>query len=165
MPSNVEQILRGCFHPKEGKANLKQVPINIERARQHIDKAHTNLRAMKLMYDSDLFDWTIVCGYYAMYHAVLAALYKIGIRATAHYCALAAFKEFYVLRGKVKPEYVNYVQRAKQLERKYSESLDKAQETRVIEPYGVEILTNDDAEWIIEDAKSFVLKIEEVLAS
>lgn len=30
--------------------------------------------------------------------------------------------------------------------------------------HGVEIVTNDDAEWIIEDAKDFVLKIEEVLA-
>ena len=87
-----------------------------------------------------------------MYHAALASLYKIGIRATAHYCAIAAFKEF-------------YVKRAKQLEQKYSESLDKAQENRVVEQYGVEIITNDDAEWIIEDAKDFVLKIEEILAS
>lgn len=28
----------------------------------------------------------------------------------------------------------------------------------------VEILTNDDAEWIIDDAEDFVLKIEEVIA-
>ena len=34
----------------------------------------------------------------------------------------------------------------------------------VTEQYGVEILSNDDAEWIIENAKDFVLKIEEVLA-
>jgi uncharacterized protein (UPF0332 family) len=51
----------------------------MERTRQHIDKAHSNLRAMKLMFDNDLFDWTIICGYYAMYHAVLASLFKIGI--------------------------------------------------------------------------------------
>lgn len=43
--------------------------------------------------------------------------------------------------------------------------MNKAQENRVVEQYGVEIITNDDAEWIIEDAKDFVLKIEEVLAS
>ena len=165
MPENLERILRGCFHPKEGRPNLQKVPVNTERAGQHIDKAHHNLRAMKLMFDKDLFDWTIICGYYAMYHAVLASLYKIGIRATAHYCALAAFKEFYVTRGKVKPEFVTYINRAKQLEQKYSEALDKAQENRVVEQYGVEIITNDDAEWIIEDAKDFVLKIEEILAS
>ena len=165
MHENLERILQGCFHPKEGRPNLQKVPVSFDRAKQHIDKAHNNLRAMKLMFDNDLFDWTIICGYYAMYHAVLAALYKIGIRATAHYCALAAFKEFYVKRGKVKPEFITYIKRAKQLERKYSESLDKAQENRVVEQYGVEIVTNDDAEWIIEDAKDFVLKIEEVLAS
>lgn len=165
MPENLERILQGCFHPKEGRPNLKKVPINNERADQHIEKAHHNLRAMKNMFDNDLFDWTIICGYYAMYHAVLASLYKIGIRATAHYCALAAFKEFYVKRGKVKSEYVTYIKRAKQLEEKYSESLNKAQENRVVEQYGVEIITNDDAEWIIEDAQDFVLKIEEVLAS
>jgi uncharacterized protein (UPF0332 family) len=164
MSKNLDSILQGCFHPKEGRPNLRKVPVNAERARQHIDKANGNLRAMKMMFDGDLFDWTIICGYYAMYHAVLAALYKIGIRATAHYCALAAFKEFYVKRGKVKPEFLTYINRAKQLEQKYSESLDKAQEDRVVEQYGVEIITNDDAEWIIEDAKDFVLKIEEVLA-
>ena len=153
------------FSSKRRQANLQKVPVNNDRAQQHIDKSHNNLRAMKLMFDNDIFDWTIICGYYAMYHAVLASLYKIGIRATAHYCAIAAFKEFYVKRGKVKPEFISYIKRAKQLEQKYSESLDKAQENRVVEQYGVEIITNDDAEWIIEDAKDFVLKIEEILAS
>lgn len=164
MPENLERILQGCFHPKEGRPNLHKVPVNIERARQHIDKARKNLRAMTIMFDNDLFDWTIICGYYAMYHAVLAALFKIGIRATAHYCAIAAFKEFYVRRGRVRPEYISYIKKAKQFEQKYANTLEKAQEDRVIDQYGVEVLTNDDAEWILEDAKDFVLKIEEVLA-
>lgn len=164
MPKDIEVALRECFHPKEGKPNLRKIAVNIERAKQHIDKAHSNLRAMKIMFDNDLFDWAIICGYYAMYHAVLASLFRIGIRATAHYCAIAAFKKFYVERGKVGSEYIGYIKKAHQLERKYAEALEKAQESRVIEQYGVEILSNDDAEWIIEDAKDFVLKIEEVLA-
>ncbi len=164
MPKDIERTLRDCFHPKAGKPNLRTVPVNMDTAKQHIDKAHRNLRAMKIMFDNDLFDWTIICGYYAMYHAVLASLFKIGIRATAHYCAIAAFKKFYVERGKVAPEYIIYIKKAKQLEQKYTETLEKAQEERVIEQYGVEILTNEDAEWIIAHAKAFVLKIEEALA-
>ena len=164
MTKDIEKILHGCFHPKEGRPNLHKVSVNIERARQHIDKARGNLRAMKMMFDNDLFDWAIICGYYAMYHAVLAALFKIGIRATAHYCAIAAFKEFYVKRGKVRPEYISYIKKAKQLEQKYADTLEKAQGDRVVEQYGVEVLTNDDAEWILEDAKDFVLKVEEILA-
>ena len=164
MTRDVEKILHGCFHPKEGRPNLHKIPVSTERAGRHIDKAHNNLRAMKIMFENDLFDWTIICGYYAMYHAVLAALFKIGIRATAHYCAIAAFKEFYVKRGKVEPEYITFIKRAKQLEQKYANVLEKAQGDRIIDQYGVEALTNDDAEWILEDAKDFVLKIEEVLA-
>ena len=164
MSRDIERTLRGCFHPREGRPNLKKVPANKDRARQHIDKAHRNLRTMKMMFDNDLFDWTIICGYYAMVHAVLAALLNIGIRAAAHYCAIAAFKEFFVEQGKVSPEYMAYIKKAKHLEQKYAETLEKAQEERVVEQYGVEILTNDDAQWIIEDAKDFVLKIEEVLA-
>ena len=164
MAKDIEKILHGCFHPKEGRPNLHKVPVNIERARQHIDKARRNLRAMKIMFDNDLFDWAIICGYYAMYHAVLAALFNIGIRATAHYCAIAAFKEFYVRRGKINAEYITYIKRAKQLEQKYANTLEKAQEDRVVDQNGIEVLTNDDAEWILEDAKDFVLKIEEVLA-
>ncbi len=164
MSEYIEKILRNCFHPKKGKPNLKKVRIDLNRVEQHIDKANNNLRAMQKMFDSDLFDWTIICGYYAMYHAVLAALFKIGIRASAHYCAIAAFKEFYVEQGKVRPEFISYLKKAKQLEEKYADTLEKAQESRVIEQYGVEVLANDDAQWIIEDAKDFVLKIEDVLA-
>ena len=164
MAKDIGKTLHNCFHPESGKPNLRNVPVNMEIAKRHIDKARSNLRAMKAMFNNDLFDWTIICGYYAMYHAVLASLFKIGIRATAHYCAIAAFKKFYVERGKVAPKYMDYIKKAKQLEDRYAESLDKAQENRVIEQYGVEIITNDDAEWVIEDAEDFVLKIEELLA-
>ena len=67
-------------------------------------------------------------------------------------------------RGKVRAEYVTYIKRAKQIEQKYANTLEKAQEDRVVDQYGIEVLTNDDAEWILEDAKDFVLKIEEILA-
>ena len=164
MPKNIDMALGECFHPKRGKPNLRKVAVNAERAHQHIDKARRNLRAMQTMFNSSLFDWTIICGYYAMYHAVLASLYKLGIQARAHYCAIAAFEKFYIKRGKVKPEYISYIKKAKQLEQRYAETLEQAQETRVIEQYGVEILSNNDAEWILEDAKDFVLAIEEVLA-
>jgi hypothetical protein len=56
MPKDIERTLRECFHPKEGKPNLLKIPANIEIARQHIDKAHRNLLAMKIMFDNDLFE-------------------------------------------------------------------------------------------------------------
>ena len=87
MSEYIEKTLHECFHPKKGKPNLRKVFVNAGLVKQHIDKAHNNLRAMKIMFDNDLFDWTIICGYYAMYHSVLASLFKIGIQTRAHYCA------------------------------------------------------------------------------
>ena len=164
LTEKIDKILKRCFSPPKGKANLYRVKENPQTAEEHINKAHKNLRAMNLMFENDLFDWTIICGYYAMYHAVLASLIKIGVKATTHYCAIAAFKKFYVERDKVKPEYVDCIKKASQIEQKYVESLDSAQENRIIEQYGIQVITNTDAEWILEDAEDFVLKIEEVLA-
>lgn len=159
-----DKLLHDCFHPKAGKPGLRKIPLDINRAKEHLRKAQSNLRAMRLMFREDLFDWTAICGYYAMYHAVLAALYNIGLEARAHHCAMAAFGEFYVERGKVKPEYIQYIEKAKQLEKKYADALEEARKNRVVVQYGVEVLTNDDAEWILEDAEDFVSKIEEILA-
>ena len=44
MAKNIEKILQDCFHPKEGRPNLHKMSINAQRAEQHIDKAHKNLR-------------------------------------------------------------------------------------------------------------------------
>ena len=71
MTKDIEKILHGCFYPKEGRPNLHKIPVNTELAMQHIDKARSNLRAMKIMFDNDLFDWTVICGYYAMSHVYL----------------------------------------------------------------------------------------------
>ncbi|MDA3793280.1 MAG: HEPN domain-containing protein [Elusimicrobia bacterium] len=161
MAKDLNKNLEQCFN-KGGLRNIQADPKSIRR---HLDKASSNLKAMDIMFDNQKYDWTIVCGYYAMYHAVLAALIKIGICATKHFCAISAFNKFYIYRKDADKKYIEYLNRAKELEEKYSETLEHAQTDRVSDQYGVQIITNDDAEWIIEEAKDFVLKIEEILAN
>ena len=62
MSKDMEKALHGCFYPKSGKPNLKRVPVNSGRERGHLDKANTNLRAMQIMFDNNLFDWAIIFG-------------------------------------------------------------------------------------------------------
>lgn len=116
------------------------------------------------MFENDFFDWTVVCGYYAIYHTVLAALFHIGLKASSHLCALSAFRKFFIERGKVPKEYFRYLERAESLEKRYTDTLLEARENRVKVQYGTEILVNDDAEWLIEEAEDFVLRVEELLA-
>ncbi len=164
MAERVDRFLEECFHPKRGRPELRQVEQSTRLAREHLDKAHKNLSAMQLMYEHDHFDWTVVCGYYAMYHAVLAALYHIGLAARSHGCAVAAFRRFYIDRGHVPQEYVKFLKRAQQLKKRYAESLEEARRNRVTVQYEIEELSNEDAAWILEEAKGFVLQIETVLA-
>lgn len=165
MADRINQILSNCFKSKKGdRPELRRISPNKITARAHLEKAHNNIKAMQHMFNNNFFDWTIICGYYAMYHAVLASLCHIGIRAYSHICAIYAFQKFYIEKGLVAKMYVKYLERAAQLEKRYSNSLKEARENRVKVQYGTEILTNNDAEWIVEDAEDFVLKIEELLA-
>ncbi|MBI4041963.1 MAG: HEPN domain-containing protein [Deltaproteobacteria bacterium] len=152
-----------CFNPPKGKPGLRRIKPDKKRVSNYLDKAIHNLHAMKVMHNSDIFDWTIICGYYAFYHAVLAALYSIGIDARTHFCALSAFKAFFIERGSLESKYADFLERARKLEQKYAHSLDKAQESRVSVQYDIVVLQNDDADWILEEARNFVEKIEEVL--
>jgi uncharacterized protein (UPF0332 family) len=165
MKKKTRKDLEICFHPPKGKAGLRIIKPSKGKAEGHLSKAMDSLRAMRLMYENDIFDWTIVCGYYAFYHALLATLSSIGIEATNHFCAITAFKSFFVERGKMPEEYLVYLNRAKELEVSYSESLEKAKETRVVVQYEITQLRNDDAEWIIDEAADFVEKMEEFVAS
>lgn len=78
MKRDTDDILRQCLHPGSGAPQLRRMPPDMRRAREHMEKATANLRAMRVMFDNEIFDWTVVCGYYAMYHAALAALARIG---------------------------------------------------------------------------------------
>lgn len=164
MRGKLDQILLRCFKPVKGnRPELLRIMPQTNTAKAHLEKAHSNLKAMNLMFENEFFDWTVICGYYAIYHAVLAALFHIGLSAFSHLCAISAFQKFFIERGTVPKEYFKYLKRAKILEKRYSDSLREARENRVKVQYGTEILTNDDAEWITEDAEDFVLKVEELL--
>jgi uncharacterized protein (UPF0332 family) len=86
------------------------------------------------------------------------------VRALSHKCAISAFQEFFIFKGIVKKEYLKYLNKAKPLAKKYSDTLSRARENRVIIQYGVKTITNEDVDWILEDAEDFVLSIEELLA-
>ena len=138
MVDTLYKLLIDCFKSEKGKKpNLRKIVPNNRIVRVHLEKAHSNLKAMRLMFENDFFDWTVICGYYAMYHAVLASLINIGIRAYSHTCAIAAFQKFYVKRGKVEDEFIEYLQRAKRLEGKYVYRLREARENRVRVQYGI----------------------------
>ena len=153
-------VLDRCFNgTRETPPRLIPLKPDVARAEDHLHKAERNIQAMDKMLESKFFDWSIVCGYYAMYHAVMCSLWLLGIEARSHECALAAFESFYVKRGKVSNEYLSYVQKAKKLSEKYTDALENARIKRIGASYGIGEVKSPDAERVRSDSKSFVKTI------
>ena len=66
------------------------------------------------------YDWTISCGYYAMFHAATAALAAIGIRAQSHESLIEGLEYHFVFKEKaIESEDIEKIKSAKRLDEKY----------------------------------------------
>ncbi len=160
MKDRFEKCFKGS---KETPPRLIKKEPNIGKAEEHMHKAETNIMAMEKMFENKFFDWTIVTAYYSMYHAVLAALWIIGIDARSHECAVLAFERFYTKQGKVDKQYLEFVDRAKELSKKYSDSLEKVRTLRIKASYGVGEIKSGEAESARANAKNLLIELRKII--
>jgi uncharacterized protein (UPF0332 family) len=153
-----------CFKgTRELPKRLLKVSPSISTAEEHISKSESNILAMELMNENKLFDWTIVCGYYAMYHATMASLWLIGLDARTHECALLAFESFYIKRGRIPKEYLDYLKRAERLSSKYGDTLKKVKSMRLSASYGLAEVKSQESSLVRSNAKEFVEEIKRLV--
>lgn len=163
--TDIERKVAECLNPPQGrKKGLFKKSKDIHLAKKHLEKARWDLDAMQSNFDNKFYDWSIVCGYYAMYHATMAALRLIGLEAKRHDCASAALNLFFVQKGELEDENLEAFEKAKRLEQKYVKALDKAAIKRTVVQYGVVIIDATEAEWILESARGFVAQIEDIVS-
>jgi|SRR3989339_1094303 len=149
-----------CFEgTPDMSPKLIEQGVDVEGAKNHLDKAEHNLYAAQKMEENKLFDWQIVCAYYSMYHATMAALFLIGLEARSHECAIAAFEAFYISK-KVSKEYASYLKSAKQLSKNYSNTLANAKTERIKASYGLGEIRSDEANKVMSNARAFVGEIK-----
>lgn len=161
---SLENFVEKCLNPEKGrKKGLFKVRPSMAEAQEFLDKAQWNLQAMKINYDNHLYDWSIVIGYYAMYHATLSALRLVGLDAKRHDCAAAALDFFFCGKGGLVEQNLKSFEKAKKLEKSFVETLNKASVERVQVQYGVVKAKAKDAEWMVKSAAEFVEAIEDVL--
>jgi uncharacterized protein (UPF0332 family) len=71
---------------------LKKISPNTQQSTNHLHKAKHNLKAAQYSKQGGYTDWTVSQAYYALYHALLALLYKHGYESKNHSCTLAAIQ-------------------------------------------------------------------------
>lgn len=130
-----------------------------------LEKAQLDLRAAELMFNKELFGWTIVCSYYAMFHAVQAALVEQGVRALSHKVALDAFELLYTRRSEIPRDLSKEFRKARRLERVYVDSLIEVKRKRETAQYEIHFIVQPDADAVYVKAQEFVNEIEQMLAA
>jgi len=104
--SLIEEILPSLPRNEKGIENAYQycskqrrfVKTNSKEFSAHLEKAKSDLNAIKADYENRAWDWVIIKSYYAIHHAVNALLLRFsGFYSKDHICAILALKHFELL--------------------------------------------------------------------
>lgn len=134
---------------------------DLQESDKQIKKAESDLKTMQYLYDGGRTDWVASACFYAMYHSLLAALYKLSYESRNQECTINAIEHF--MKGKVislEQEYIDMIRLAQQQENKQD-----AKSIREEYQYGTETSMKDElCKQLMANAIKFVDRIKEVLA-
>jgi len=157
----IDNALKWCLDKGEKGGNkhtglVKIAPDKVESANQ-LKKANSDLRTMQYLYDGNKTDWVASAAFYAMYHSLLAVLYKLGYESRNQECTIIAIEDF-MQTGMIKLEQ-KYVDIIRNLQK------DKdARSTREEMQYGSKTaMEKKRCETLMNQAKDFVERISRVL--
>src|SRR3989344_2042935 len=152
-----KQKLDWCL-AKENR--MKKIKPNDQLSDEHINKAKHNLRAADYNIKGGFSDWGVSQSYYAMYHSLLAVLFKIGYESKNHECTINAV-EYLIDDGKIDLDLkdIAFIRTTEQMTSKDAKSLREEFQ------YGTETTVNKKLlKELLENAKKVVEKIEIALS-
>lgn len=141
------------------EARLRRIQPDSIKSREHIDKAKHNLLAADYNIKGGFMDWAVSQAYYAMYHALLAILFKHGYESQNHECTITAV-EYLIKTKKVKLglDSIAFIRTAEQMKPQDAKSLREEFQ------YGTKTDVNKEIlDFLIKKAKEIVEKIELLL--
>ena len=136
-----------CWKQKRG---IKLEEPNDNLCNVYIKKAKSSLNMLESATEKDEIDWISTTAYYARYFAFYALLQKCGVKSEIHDCTISLMSFLFVEDNLVEEHFYKELQLAKEL--------------RVDTQYYVtEEIDLDKLKKDSETARSFVLKMEEVI--
>ena len=84
--SNSKDRLNWCL---ESEKRMRKIKPNDKLSKEHIEKAKHNLKAAAYNVEGHFDDWAVSQSYYAMYHSLLAILFKKGFESKNHECTIS----------------------------------------------------------------------------
>jgi uncharacterized protein (UPF0332 family) len=155
MPKNKSR-LDWCLSNED---RLKRIPANNLKSKEHIGKAKHNLLATDYNIKGGFNDWAVSQAYYAMYHGLLAILYKSGYESKNHECTISAV-EHLIETNKIELDIddIAFIRTTEQMKLQDAKSLREEFQYGTKTDVNKKILNN-----LVKRAKEIVEKIEVIL--
>jgi len=140
---------------------LKRINPNSKKATEHIGKARHNLLAADYNIKGGFDDWVVSQCYYAMYHSLLAILYKNGYESKNHECTINAVEHLIKIKKiNINIDYITFIRTAEQMKAKDAKSLREEFQYGTKTEVNKELLNN-----LVKKAKEIVEKVEVALGN
>ncbi len=138
---------------------LKKIPASNLKSKEHIEKAKHNLLAADYNIKGGFNDWAVSQSYYAIYHGLLAILYKFGYESKNHECTISAV-EHLIETKKIELDIkdIAFIRTTEQMKLQDAKSLREEFQYGTKTNVNKEILNN-----LVKKAKEIVEKIEVIL--
>ena len=148
------------YHIDKARHNIETGSLLIE-----VSKDKESKKRLKVSTDYIGYDWTISCGYYAMFHAATAALAAIGIKAQSHESLIEGLEYHFVLKGKaIESKEIEKIRSAKKLDERYVNRMWATKSKRNTAQYRADaVIIQKDAEKIYKNAIDFVDVLESLI--
>lgn len=138
---------------------LKKIKPDLEEAEKQIKKALSDLDTMQYLHKGKKTDWVASAAFYAMYHSLLAILYKLGYESRNQECTITSIEHF-IEKGILKID-KNYIKMIRSLE---TEAQEDAKGIREDMQYSSKTqLEENKCEVLMNNARKFVEKMRSVL--
>ncbi len=170
-----KKALNRDFHIYKKKNMIRKIGTSPRVAKIHIDKSYHNIdfanftisnqgKITKRIETETYSDWVIVISYYAMYHAAMALLYKIGYKANTHLATICVLcKE--CLGKTLEKEDIEKLSHVLKLSEDEIKEIGRAKERRERASYSGSISFEKKlAEMTLDDARKFINKIADILS-
>lgn len=161
-----KRIIISALKRAKKERGLRQITPNDILSSGHSRKADHNLIVMTDLQGLGHEDWVVITAYYAMYHASLSLLTKIGLQSKEHAATVAVLEYFFGKElGKELLERFDELKdrlEAILIEERYIDYLWNVKIARENVQYGVALDYKDTAK-VMNNAREFVSKIKLVL--
>ncbi|MBS3176930.1 HEPN domain-containing protein [Candidatus Woesearchaeota archaeon] len=123
----VEDTFKWCLvqgQKGDKHKGLRKVEKDYQSADEQIKKADSDLITMQYLYEGDKTDWVASTAFYAMYHSLLAIIYKLGYESRNQECTITLIEKC------ILDKIINLEQRYVDMIRTLQEGIDDAKTIR-----------------------------------